>query len=342
MSLWLVWPALLLAEACYKRIISARNCSYDNRQEAGELFNSPIPTISVGNISVGGSGKTPLTIWLSGMLRTKGRRPAIIARGYRAGPSGLNDELQLAMRKCPYAAVIANPDRINAIRDAVTFHGADAAILDDAFQHRKVRRDLDIVLVDATRGFGNGHMLPAGPLREPIESLGRADVVLLTRTEQMQPVRLDALARQIAERAGRDLPVGRIGFQLSGIADLQFAPADFPEGPGGAFAGIGNFDSFVNACQHNGLDVVAQMPLSDHVGYDEALCERIGRWAKASGVGWLVTTEKDAVKLSQISLAWPVPVLVLAIRVVPDEETRALLEEKVDSLLARKPVEQTR
>ena len=220
----------------------------------------------------------------------------------------------------------------------ITFHGADVAILDDAFQHRKVRRDLDIVLVDATRGFGNGHMLPAGPLREPISSLARADLVLLTRAEQVPPAHVETLVRRIANEAGRDLPVGRIAFQPSGMLDLQFAPVDFPEGRGGAFAGIGNFSSFLSTCRQNGLDIVAQMPLSDHVRYDEALCERISRWAETGGVSWLVTTEKDAVKLSQISRSWPVPVRVLAIRVVPDEETRNLLENKVDILLRRKSI----
>jgi tetraacyldisaccharide 4'-kinase len=330
---WPAWLAFRWVEACYKRIISVRNSRYNKLLESLPKTGENVPIISVGNITVGGSGKTPLTIWLAGMLRTKGRQPAIIARGYGAGPSGLNDELQLAMRKCPYAAVLANPDRTSAIRDAVTFHGATAAILDDAFQHRKVRRDLDIVLVDATRGFGNGHMLPAGPLREPINSLARADLVLLTRAEQVSPAHLETLLQRIGTEAGRDLPVGQIAFQPSGMTDLQFAAVDFPEGPGGAFAGIGNSSSFFRTCLQNGLDVIAQMPLSDHVRYDEALCRRISCWAVASGVTWLVTTEKDAVKLSRISRQWPVPVLVLAIRVVPNEATRILLEDRIDALL---------
>jgi tetraacyldisaccharide 4'-kinase len=339
MRLWPAWPLLLAAEACYKTVIAARNASYDRRRKAGALFRPSVPTISVGNIGVGGSGKTPVTIWLASMLWTKGCRPAIIARGYGAGPSGLNDELQLQMRKCPYAAVLANPDRASAIRDAVSVYGAGAAILDDAFQHRRVRRDLDIVLVDATRGFGNGHMLPAGPLREPIRSLARADMVLLTRTEQVLPAQLDGLGRRVVRQAVRDLPIGRIRFVPSGLTDLQFAAADVPEGPGGAFAGVANFRSFANTCRQHKLDVVAHMPLADHVRYDEVLCDRIGRWARSSGLRWLVTTEKDAVKLRRIGREWPVPVRVLSIRVVPDEPTRILLEEKVDRLLSRSPVE---
>jgi tetraacyldisaccharide 4'-kinase len=335
--LWPAWPLLLAAEGCYKTIIAARNASYDSRQQGGTLFTPPLPTISIGNIGIGGTGKTPVTIWLAGMLWTKGRRPAIIARGYGAAPSALNDELELAMRKCPYAAVLASPDRRKALRDAVAIHGAGVAILDDAFQHRRVRRDLDIALVDATRSFGNGHMLPAGPLREPIRSLARADVVLLTRAEQASPGHLDALGRRIAAHAGRDLPVGRIRFLPSGLTDLQFAPADVPGGSGGAFAGIANFLSFMNTCRQHELDVVARMPLADHVRYDDAVCDQICRWARTSGLSWLVTTEKDAVKLCRIGRDWPVPIRVLSIRVVPDEHTRMLLEKKVDSLLSAGP-----
>lgn len=330
----LAWPVLVLAEAGYGGVIAARNRQYDRRQQAGELFAPSVPTISVGNITVGGSGKTPLTIWLAGMLRTMGRRPAIVARGYGAGASGLNDEMQMAARKCPYAVVLANPDRAASIRDAVTFHGADAVILDDAFQHRKVRRDLDIVLVDATRGFGNGRLLPAGPLREPVASLERADVVLLTRAEQVSSHQIDKLGGWIAEQVGRELPVGRVSFQPSGVTDLRFEPADLPEGPGGAFAGIGNFDAFVNTCKQSGLEIAARMPLPDHVRYDEGTCRRIGDWAKGSGLSWIVTTEKDAAKLSQLKWRWDVMIRVLAIRVVMDETTRGLVETRVNSIFA--------
>ncbi len=334
---WPFWPGLLLLEACYRTVISARNRLYDRRKEAEQVFLPPVPTVSVGNISVGGSGKTPLAIWLAGLLRTRGRRPGIIARGYRADPSGLNDELRMAARKCPYAVVLANPDRSNAIRDAITFHGADAIILDDGFQHRKVGRDLDIVVVDATRGFGNGHMLPAGPLREPIGSLARADIVLLTRADQVRSSDLAALTTRVHERAGRSLPVGRISFQPSGLTDLRFEPADLPEGVGGAFAGIGNFGSFHNTCRQHGLDIVAGLPLADHVRYDEDQCRKIDEWTRANRLAWVVTTEKDAAKLSRIPRAWPVPVLVLAIRAVPDEQTRTLLEGRIDAVLDRKP-----
>lgn len=332
-----VWPALRLAEICYRYAIDQRNASFEKRLQAGELFRPDVPTISVGNISVGGSGKTPVAIWLAGLLHECGLKPAIIARGYGAAIGQLNDEMLLAAGKCPYAAVLANPNRAAAIAEATGQHRVQAVILDDAFQHRKVQRDLDIVLVDATRGFGNGHLLPAGPLREPAESLSRAGLILLSRVEQVPPIHLDALVRQIQSAAGRQLPIGRISFEPAGLTDVKLNAADRVEGPCGAFAGIGNFGSFLNTCKQHGLDVAARMSLIDHVRYDQVLCSRISRWAEASGVRCLVTTEKDAVKLSRIDWAWPVPIRVLGIRVAPDEATRVLVTNAIEAVLERRP-----
>lgn len=329
------WPILRLAEGLYRRAVAHRNGSYEKRARDEELFRPPIPTISVGNITVGGSGKTPLAIYLADLLHARDLKPAILARGYGAVAGSLNDEMFLEARKCPYAAVLADPDRMASINKAVTSEGAQVAILDDAFQHRKVCRDLDIVLVDATRGFGNGHLLPAGPLREPVASLCRADLVLLTRTDQVLPERLESITRQIADQARCDLPVGHISFQPAGLADVQFAPADAIRGPCGVFAGIGNFQAFIQTCRWGGLDVCAQMPLADHVGYDQALCSRIRHWATTSRVRSLVTTEKDATKLSRIDWSWPVPIRVLAIKAVPDAGTTALLAAGLDRIMRR-------
>ncbi len=329
-----IWPVLRLGEMVYGRVIRRRNATYDRRLQGDDLFRPPVPTISVGNITVGGSGKTPLTIWLAGMLWTKGLRPGVVARGYGSDGSELNDELRLVLQKSPYAAVTANPDREQGIREVVTLDQVAAVILDDAFQHRRVGRDLDIVLVDATRGFGNGHLLPAGPLREPVASLRRADMVVLTRTEQVDCGELDRLQQAVLEAAGAEVPVGRVRFERSGVTDLGFAPVESPGGPGGAFAGVGNFGAFVETCRQGGLDVAGRMPLPDHCRYDAKLCRRIGQWAMANRLTWLVTTEKDAVKLAQVGWDWPVPVLVLAIRVVPDEPTRKTLEDLVETTLA--------
>ncbi len=292
-----------------------------------------LPVISVGNITVGGSGKTPVAIWLAQLLHARGLKPAVIARGYGAADGALNDEMLLAARKCPYAVVLANPDRVAGI-DEAAFHGARLAILDDAFQHRRVRRNVDIVLVDATRGFGNGHMLPAGPLREPIGSLKRADIVLLTRVEQVGPERLAKLCEQIRRWAGEAVSIGRISFRQSSLTDLKFAPADGPAGPAGVFAGIGNFGAFVETCRQAGVEVAGQMALPDHCRYDEALCRRIADWAAGSHLACLVTTEKDAAKLSRIEWRWPVPVRVLGIEAVPDETAQTFVENALDAIQA--------
>lgn len=329
------WPALRAGELCYRAVIAARNHSYDEKQRRNELFRPAVPTISVGNVTVGGSGKTPVAIYLAGLLHERGRKAAIIARGYGAARGQLNDEMLLASRKCPDAVVLANPDRAAAIGEATRSSGADAVILDDAFQHRRVRRDLDIVLVDATRGFGNGHMLPAGPLREPLGSLGRADLVLLTRCEQAEPAVLEQLCRQIRECAGRDVPIGRTAMQVAGFRGLDLSEAAPPGGRAGLFAGIGNFGAFAQTCRQMGVQVAGESPLSDHCRYDAHLCQRFCDWAASHEMACLVTTEKDAVKLSRIDWKWPVPVRVLAIEVVPDEATRSLLRGVIDTALKR-------
>jgi len=332
--LWPIWPILLAAEACYRLCIWARNARYDKKLAGDELFVPPVPTISVGNITVGGAGKTPFCIWLAELLAERRLRPAILARGYGAGPSGLNDEILLAARKCPSAVVLANPDRIAAAREALSVHAAEVLILDDAFQHRRIGRHLDIVLIDATRGLGNGHLLPAGPLREPCASLARASMALLTRAEQVAPARLEDLAERVRGFAGRDLPVGRLRFEPAGLYDLHGNPAEPAEGPVGVFAGIGNFSAFVKTCRGINLQVAAELALPDHVRYDHRICQRICRWAEANRLVGLVTTEKDAVKLCRFERDWPVPIRVVPIRTVPEAETRQMLCEAINALLS--------
>jgi len=329
------WPMLAAAEACYKLAITLRNRRYDRLQRAGKLFRASIPVISVGNLTVGGSGKTTLTIHLARMLAGWGLRPAIIARGYGARVGDLNDEMLLAARHCPQAVIVTNPDRARALSDAAVAGACDAAVMDDAFQHRKVLRDLDIVLIDATRGLGNGRLLPAGPLREPLTALARADLILLTRTEQVpaETVRRLKLLTEGAT-AGR-VPVGEVQFKPTGLADLDGNPAEPGEGPAGAFAGIGNFQAFVRSCEMLGLNLRCTMHLPDHVHYDRARVEQLLAWARSHGCQWLVTTEKDAVKLVGLTRDWPVPVRVLRLDVVMDSGTRDLLDGLLAGILKR-------
>lgn len=176
----------------------ARNALYD----LGVLRRHALalPAVCVGNLTTGGTGKTPAVAWIAEHYRRRGETVAIVRRGYkRGGGSGPSDETMLLEDRLGID-VIENPDRVAAAREAAD-RGATLVVLDDGFQHRRARRDLDVVLIDATDPFGGGHMLPWGMLREPLGGLRRAGVFLLTRADQADEAALDAIERSLRERA---------------------------------------------------------------------------------------------------------------------------------------------
>ncbi len=183
----------------YRAAVSVRNRAY----ELGLLpcYQAGVPVISVGNITAGGTGKTPMVEYLCRRLCTAGWRPAIVSRGYgaRAGP---NDEALLLAANLPAVPHVQEPDRVAGAREAIERHGCDIIVLDDGFQHRRLRRDLDLVLIDCTNPFGYGYLLPRGLLREPLAGLRRADAIVLTRAECLPPADLDQLRRQLERLAG--------------------------------------------------------------------------------------------------------------------------------------------
>ena len=180
-GLWCASKAYGLAAAC-------RNWAYNRKWLTAQT--SPIPVISVGNLTVGGTGKTPAVAMLARYLREKGIRVAIVSRGYGSHSEGMNDEAKELDVRLPDVPHFQNPDRIASIRIAVEELDSQLILLDDGFQHRKVARQLDIVLLDAIEPFGFDHLLPRGLLREPIGSLRRADVVMVTRADQVDAQRL--------------------------------------------------------------------------------------------------------------------------------------------------------
>jgi tetraacyldisaccharide 4'-kinase len=189
-----------IAARGYSLVVRLRNFLYSKRRL--KIHTADVPVISVGNITTGGTGKTPLVIWLCNTIYQKSKIKnqkcgvAILTRGYKTrgtrdegpfdfaqGRRGTTDELAILAESCPQAKVIVNPDRAAAARRAVGFC-AKVLVMDDGFQHRRLRRDLDIVTIDATCPFGYGRLLPAGLLREPVASLRRADAAVVTRCDQ--------------------------------------------------------------------------------------------------------------------------------------------------------------
>ena len=157
------------------------------------------PVISIGNITTGGTGKTPAVQWIARRLITAGHRPASLLRGYTVGASTQSDEAILLERSLKIP-VIANPDRVAAGRQLIVTHPEiDVILLDDGFQHRRLYRDLNLVLIDATNPFGYGHVLPRGMLREPLAGLRRADVLIVTRSDLIEGDQLNELKSRLRQ-----------------------------------------------------------------------------------------------------------------------------------------------
>ena len=194
----LLRTALGAAEIPYAWAMRRRNRRYDARRAAVHRVDAAV--ISVGNLTLGGVGKTPMVLWLAQWLSARSIPLAIVSRGYGARGEA-NDEARELAQRLPGVPHLQNPDRVAAAQEAIRRHAVRAIVLDDAFQHRRIARDLDIVLLDAFEPFGFGHVFPRGTLREPLEGLRRADLVALSRADALQPHDRAALRTQVAEIA---------------------------------------------------------------------------------------------------------------------------------------------
>jgi len=279
-----------------------------------------VPVISIGNLAVGGTGKTPFVAWLARRLLASGHHPGILARGY-GGPLPervLNDEgLELAFRLGKDVPQQQDPDRVRGGRALLARHPeVDVILLDDGFQHRRIARDLDIVLLDAMEPFGFDHLLPRGRLRERPAGLKRAHAAVLTRTERVGPAAADAAAARI--RAHLRGPLAR--------ARTEPKPRSLADELGGArvhaVCGVGNPASFLGLLDDLGAEVVARRILRDHEVMPESTWVDIVAEARAADAECVVTTRKDAVKYDHL----PPEVVVIDVRTVIVEGEAELLD----------------
>ncbi len=318
----LSWP--------YRTLIGVRNAYYG-------VMVSPrwlgIPVISVGNLTVGGTGKTPACAWLCQRLLAKGLKPAVLSRGYKASEEGLADELVMVSRQCPQAVMVAHPDRYKAGRMAIECYGVQAAVLDDGFQHRRIGRDLDLLLIDATCAFGYGHLLPRGLLREPVRGLLRSDAVILTRCDQAGDAQVAALETEVRRLHPR-VPMVRAVHRPIGFTSLAGAAVAAPVGRRvGCFAGIGRPEAFEKTLAGLGIAPAERRWWPDHHWYTSTDVDAIRRWAEHSRLAALVTTEKDAVKLAVLKVDWPVPVSALHIEMEMLDDGETVLTGLIDEML---------
>ncbi|MCU0574072.1 MAG: tetraacyldisaccharide 4'-kinase [Syntrophobacteraceae bacterium] len=285
----------------------------------------PAFVISIGNLVVGGTGKTPFTLWLADHLASQGFRVAVVSRGY-GGSVGkaaqvpltgetstlvrrYGDEPVLLARKLSSIPVWVGQERYEAGLAAIRSSRAEVLILDDGFQHLALHRDLDLVLLDSRNPFGNGEILPLGPLREPVSHLQRASAFVLTRADE--PERSAATRRLIRERfPGK--PVFACTHQITdpapGMGTPRIAFQKLAHDPAGAFAGIAHPESFFEALRREGALLRREWAFPDHHVYSRGDLMNILEGVRRDGLRWLVTTEKDYVRLPSWFQSMTLPV----------------------------------
>lgn len=283
------------------------------------VHSPPVPVISVGNLTTGGTGKTPVVALIVQQLQQAGLKPGIVSRGYRSMDDEGNDERRVLDILCPGVPHVQNRDRVDAVSTAVADFGCNAIVADDAFQHRRLGRTLDVVLIDATNPWGYGAVLPRGLLREPRSGLQRADVIVVTRVDQVEGAELDAIWGEI-QHFGADAPRFEIAFQPTGLRSL---PTYLSEGPSHSllplprgevapqvrertprravvFSGIGNPNAFRATVGTLGIDIAAFRAFPDHWHYSEADLTEMAALAAEHSADLLLTTLKDLVKLQDL------------------------------------------
>jgi len=287
----------------YGFIINIRNWLYDRRWL--RVSQLSVPVICVGNITAGGTGKTPMVIWLCRYLSQRGLKVAILTRGYKGqGPDG-NDETQLLRAALPDVPIVIDSNRLRGGQKAIQSHSADVLILDDGFQHRHLKRDMDIIMIDAMEPFGYGSMIPLGLLREPLTQLRRADAIVISRADSISNDDLATLKAQIRSLSNhpetslivtsRHEPVS-----LCHTDGNSVAPQELRDKKVAAFCGIGNPQGFIATLARQGAKVVAQRFFPDHYHYNSETLAQLAHWKRNCGARWLITTEKDWVKLKEL------------------------------------------
>ena len=344
--------ALKLLASVYTLWMRSRADAY--RKGRRPSHKLPCKVISVGNLSVGGTGKTPMVMYLARLLAARGLKIVIVSRGYRgrfektggivsdgrkilAGTVDSGDEPQILARRLPGTPVVVDGNRHRAGRRAVKVFAPHVILLDDAFQHLKLQRDLDLVLLDCRRPFGNGYTLPAGELREPVQALSRSDAVILTRCDHdTEPPAGKASGDALAGYPhgpvfrSRHVPVVREAIWPGDTTSTENALAGRRVF---AFSGLAKNDEFLYTLSGLECEVAGSLGFPDHHFYSERDLAEVCRQAAGLGVDAVVTTEKDQVKIGP-GIRWPAELRVLGIDLsFGDDEKRfeAFIEKQLNT-----------
>jgi tetraacyldisaccharide 4'-kinase len=298
-------------------------------------FRLPCKVISVGNITLGGTGKTSLVELIAQYLKDNGHKAAIISRGYRRktkndtdgfnGYGTMGDEPYMLSRNLKDTPVLVDPDRVRAARRAVRDYGADAVIFDDGFQQWRIKKDLEIVTIDSTNPFGNRRLIPRGVLRQPLSSLSRADVFVLTKTNLSS--RVDEI-KAFLERVNPCATVFEsvhmpVGFYELGESEKLLDIEALRGKTVTLICGIGDPASFEHLIRSRGINIGLSFTFPDHYYYTRKDLENIAVESRKKNIGTLVTTQKDSIRINPWILQDKSPaiyVLRIKVKIVNDEK----------------------
>jgi tetraacyldisaccharide 4'-kinase len=288
---------LRMAEVPYTAAVNWRNRRFDRAHSSVERVGAPV--VSVGNLTLGGTGKTPMVEWVARWFAARDVFVAIVSRGYGATSGGKNDEaleLELSLPGVPH---VQNPDRVAGARAAIDADGAQLILLDDGFQHRRLGRNLDIVLLDASAPFGFEHVFPRGMLREPLEGLERAHVVCLTRADHLNAAEREAIRRRVAQLAPEAAwcEAAHVASGLRNVAGETLGAESLAGRRVAGFCGIGNPAAFRRTLESLGAELVWWREFPDHHAYSDADRAEMATAIRASVAELVVATRKDLVKL---------------------------------------------
>ena len=307
---WLRW-FLLPLEGLYRLVVGLRNRSYD--REPHRSYWAPLPVVSIGNLTTGGTGKTPLTLYLAQQLQARGLRNVVVSRGYRGHlvgpveieshhtPKDVGDEAVLMHHRLGPGRVLIGTQRRAAIelahqRDPML----DVVLLDDGFQHRSVHRDLDLLVVDGKDPFGNGHCLPVGSLREPIGNAKRAHLCVVTRSSMIPD---QTSLRNWWSQQGSEGPQFFIDFAIHQLRGWNIPQvlrgSDLQRSSAFAWSALGHPEAFESDLKRAGQVIVGTKHFRDHASLTPADLLELAHRATSLGAAYLICTEKDAVKLTE-------------------------------------------
>ena len=337
----------------YSLLMTIRGSFY--RKGLMKQHRLEVPVISVGNLVLGGTGKTPLVQYIARLLQQQGRKPAVLSRGYKGSATDsinvvstpdtvlldavdAGDEPRLLAEKLPGIPVITGKKRFITGRYAIDSFGADTLILDDGFQHIALKRDLDLVLFSARKGLGNGHVLPGGELREPLSELKRAGAIIISNVDAPQDSKVQEFISFMKARfPGKPLFTAsyhpeHVLLRIHGDKKETITRTAAGMIPLYGFCGIAGPESFKITLEKNGLKIIGFQDFPDHHDYSAADIRSLLDNARSAGADGLITTEKDWVKLRRL-FPQEMPLLVQPVQLRLSEDFDRFLTSNLAALL---------